>query len=115
MGSPLHPVHLVLGLIVWALWFVALYGGLSVVCELAPPDAACGALTRINAAVLILALLVAVFLFRQAGRCWRVTPASGAGRTTERFIGWVGTAVYVASAVASLALGLPGMVLPPCV
>jgi hypothetical protein len=39
MLSITHPLQLVPGLIIWALWFIAIYGGLSVACALAPPNA----------------------------------------------------------------------------
>ena len=44
--SPLHPLHLFLGLIIWSAWFVFLYGGLSVACEFAPPGVEQGALPQ---------------------------------------------------------------------
>ena len=40
---PHHPVHLILGLCVWSIWFVVLYGGLSVACQLTPPEPQQGA------------------------------------------------------------------------
>jgi len=38
-----------IGLSLWSLWFVVLYGGLSVGCDLRPPDSGAGRVTWINA------------------------------------------------------------------
>lgn len=108
-----HPLHLLLGLIVWSVWFVVLYGGLSVACAVAPPEAADGALTWLNGLVLIAALLVFAGLLGAAWRCWNAASQAG-GEQEARLTAQIGAGVYLLSAVASLALGLPGMVLPPC-
>ncbi len=100
-----HPLQLVLGLTVWAIWFVALYGGLSVACKLAPPPASAGALTWLNGALLLFTLATAALLGYWARLCWRA----------QGFIARVGAGVHLASAVATLAMGLPALVLPPCV
>lgn len=115
--SPFHPVHLFLGLVIWAAWFVALYGGLSIGCALAPPDADKQAGTWINGAIVAVALLVGGYLLWCAYRCWRAS--SGAKRQKDSrlkgFISKTAAAVYLVSAFASLSLGLPGLLLPPCV
>lgn len=114
--SPFHPIHLFLGLAIWAVWFVALYGGLSVGCAVAPPASEEQAGTWINGAILGFALLVGGYLFWCAYRCLRAS--SDAIQHNDRlrvFISRTAAAVYLVSAFASLALGVPGLVLPPCV
>jgi hypothetical protein len=112
MLSVTHPLQLVLGLIIWALWFVVIYGGLSVACEVAPPDVSSGAYTWINGSVLLLTLLTTGFLLVLATLCRRVALRKGPG--TIRFITGVAAGIYLASAVATLVIGLPVVALPPC-
>ncbi|MFY0664848.1 MAG: hypothetical protein JXQ97_09480 [Natronospirillum sp.] len=49
-----HPAQLVIGLTVWCVWFVAVYGGLSVACELAAPEPARGAFNTISLTLIVL-------------------------------------------------------------
>lgn len=112
-SDPGHPLHLVLGLALWALWFVILYAGLSIVCTVAPPAADQGALTLVNSAVLAGGVAVAGAL------CWCARYVLRAAGTRARQPGEVpasvSVALYTVSAVASLAIALPGVLLPPCV
>jgi hypothetical protein len=113
--APAHASHLVLGLVVWSLYFVALYGGLSVGCAVSPPPASAGALTWLNGALLLLTLLVTALLLLQARRCLAAIRPSGETDTgLTRFLPAVSAALYLASAVAALAIGLPVIMLPPC-
>lgn len=115
--SPFHPLHLFLGLAIWAACFVALYGGLSVGCAIAPPDADKLASTWINGAILTVALLVGGYLLWCAYRCWQASSEATLQKESrlKGFISRTAAMVYLVSAFASLALGLPGLVLPPCV
>ena len=114
MPAATHPVHLVLGLIIWAVWFVVLYGGLSVGCALAPPDVALGSLSWLNAVLLILTLACAAVLLWLAACCWRGRASAG-GDLPRQFIVHVGAAIYLLSAAAVLLVGLPVFALPPCI
>ncbi|WP_193074053.1 hypothetical protein [Pseudomonas sp. FME51] len=111
--SPSHPMHLFMGLTVWAIWFVVLYGGLSVACKVAAPDPAQGALTWINALLWFSTLLVTVLLGMAAWRCARATP--DATQPNRRFIARTSAALYLLSAFATLVLAMPTWFLPPCV
>ncbi len=106
-----HPVHLFAGLAIWFIWFVAIYGGLSVGCAFAPPAPARGAVTWINGGVLLLTLVVTALLACAAWRCWRLAPSGD----DHRFVVRVSVAVYLISAGSTLAVGLPVIVYPPCV
>jgi hypothetical protein len=107
-------MHLVLGLLVWSLWFVALYGGLSVACSVAPPPVADGAVTWINAVLLLITLPTIALLSWAALRCWQATPP--AETTAERrFIGRQAAALYALAAALTFAIGAPVLLLPPCV
>lgn len=114
MGKATHPVHLVLGLVVWSIWFVAIYGVLSVACAVAPPPEAAGALNWINGLLLLLTVATAAALLYGAWRCWLAVGAVADDPRRARFIPVVSAAVYLSASVAVLAIGLPAIVLPPC-
>ena len=116
MPRAAHPAHLVLGLVVWAAWFVAMYGGLSVACAAAPPPVAAGARTWVNGLLLLLTAFTASALLYAAWRCWLAARASteAAGAARSRFIPAVSAAVHLSAAVAVLTMGVPAIVLPPC-
>lgn len=107
-----HPLHIPLGLILWLLWIVAAYAGLSLGCALAPP-AASGPWNWLNGAIALSAVALAVLLFVLAERSWR-----GAARTEEaekRFVARVAAAVHVLAALGTLFVAYPLARLPPCV
>jgi hypothetical protein len=114
MLNAAHPVHLVLGLVVWSVWFVAMYGGLSVACAIVPPPETAGALTWINGLLLLLTGFTAAALLYGAGRCWLAVRAAADDPQLVRFIPGVSALVYLSASGAVLAIGLPVIVLPPC-
>uniref|UniRef100_UPI0017EDA1FE hypothetical protein n=1 Tax=Methylibium sp. TaxID=2067992 RepID=UPI0017EDA1FE len=69
-----HPLQLVLGLTLWAVWFCVAYGGLSVACAVAPPPPERGAWTWVNGSLLLLTLATVLLL---AWAAWRCTRAAG--------------------------------------
>jgi uncharacterized membrane protein SirB2 len=109
MFSATHPLQLVLGLILWSLYFVLVYSGLSIACAVAPPDTT-DSRSWINALLLIFTIVVTVALLFLAYRQWRISTDS-----YGRFIARVAAAVYFAAAISTLAVGLPVIALPPCV
>jgi hypothetical protein len=111
MRAPSPPFHLALGLVVWSVWFVVLYGGLSLGCALAPPDPSLGAATWLNGLLAAFSALTLAWLLRQVLACWR-SVRTGAG--WQRFVMWVALGVYAAAAVATLVIGVPVFVLAPC-
>ncbi|MBZ2188344.1 hypothetical protein K8B33_04515 [Alcanivorax sp. JB21] len=111
--AAVHPFQLPLGLVIWALWFVAVYGGLSVGCAIATPAAEAGSLTWINAVLGLLTLVVTVGLLALARFC--LMAARNEPRTERRFIARLAAGVHVIAAVSTLITGLPILVLPPCV
>src|SRR5690606_24635178 len=76
-----HPLHAILGLVIWSLWFVALYGGQGVGCALAPPPVEDGAATWLNAALGLFTLLIVALLVGLALFSWR----SAAPGSPQRF------------------------------
>ncbi|MGX5913822.1 hypothetical protein ACR0ST_03725 [Aliidiomarina sp. Khilg15.8] len=106
-----HPWHLVAGLVIWALWFVILYGGLGVACAIAPPPSDAGVLNWINLSLLLLTLVTAGYLATCAFLSWRYSRGSD---NQSRFILRTAAAVYLTSAFATLAIGFPLGVVMPC-
>jgi hypothetical protein len=111
-----HPLHLVLGLTLWFVWFCVVYGGLSVACAVAPPAPEAGSFNPVNASLMLLTILTAVLLAWAARRCRRdaqqFPAASPPGR--KRFVADASAALYALAAVSTLVVGLPLLVLPPC-
>ena len=110
MAEPGHPLQLVLGPLTWAAWFVVMYAGLSLGCTLAPP-AGQGAVTWLNGLLLAATLVVTLLLLACALRCWR---ASSTAEAQRWFVSRVAAGIYLYSAVSTLLVGAPVVVLPPC-
>ena len=114
LRSPYHPGHIALGLVLWSLWFVALYGGLSVACALAPPEPEQGSWNWLNALLGVSALLTAAALAALAVWCWRAGKLRHpAGH--QRFVALLAASTYGVATVATLVIALPILSLPPCV
>jgi hypothetical protein len=114
MLAPFHPLQLALGLIVWSVWFVALYGGLSVGCALLPPPIESGASTWLNGLLGALTALTFGWLVRQGWACWRARAAGRDDTPARRFVTTVGAGLYAVAALSTLVIGIPVIVLPPC-
>lgn len=108
-----HPLHLVLGFVLWSIWFVAMYAGLSVACALQPPAPTSGPGTAINLGLLLLTLATAALLFWLAWKCWHAT--GKVDRHLQRFLSQIAAGLYLTAALAALVGGLPVALLPPCV
>ena len=114
MLRPCHPVHLVLGPAIWVGWFAVLYASMSVTCSLIPPAASQGAMTWINALLLVLTILVTLLLTSLGYCCWRYASANGGGWTDRPFTSRVAAGVYLLTAYSTLMIGMPVVFLPPC-
>lgn len=121
-------MQLILGLIMWALYFVVLYASLSISCEYAAPEPHTSAVNWVNLALLALTLIVTTGLLTQARRGWRIiqlvkktrpdAPANNQQEsvpTTPQFINYVAVSVYGVAALATLINGLPLVLLTPCI
>jgi hypothetical protein len=110
--SPGHPVQLLLGLTIWSLWFVVLYGGLSVACAVAPPSSGQGALTALNLSLGLLTLATLGLLLWRALVCLAAVPEES--NRVGRFIAAVAAGLHLLSASGVAFVGLPLVALPPC-
>lgn len=114
-----HPVHMFLGLTVWAVWFAAMYTVLSVGCAFATPSPQAGSATWINAALLAMTIITTVLLAWAGLCCYRVRQQQ---RKTmqqvspqRQFSVSVSSILYGFSAASTLMVGLPVLVFHPCV
>lgn len=114
MAAATHPLQLVAGPALWALGFVALYGGLSVGCAVAPPDPADGSGTWLNASLIVMTLGLVIVMLYRAIRCARVAARDLPGESPQALIAGVAAALHLVSALATVAIALPVLVLPPC-
>lgn len=110
MFSPTHPLQLALGLIIWSGWFVLIYSALSVGCAFAMPHNSLSPYNWLNALLLVFTVATIALLVFLAWRCWRA-PAQA---DDSHFIARVAAGIYVVGALSTLAVGLPVLVLPPC-
>lgn len=108
-----HPIHLVGGLTLWGIWFVAIYGGLSVACTVAPPSPDRDALTGINVVLGVSTLGTAILLLWLTWACMKASRRTQVRR--ERFFALASAGIYLFSAGATLFVGYPVMFLPPCI
>lgn len=106
-----HPVHLILGLSMWALYFVLVYGGMSVGCEVFEVSNQQGPWTLINGFVLLLTIVFIIPLLWLAWQCYRQTPAEPG---QARFMMRLSAVLYTLAAGATLLVGMPGSLYPPC-
>lgn len=119
--SPHSAWQLAVGFTVWSLWFVAVYGGLSVGCAMASPGASRGSFTGLNLALLVLTLATVVVLLAAAWGCLRARRAAHApsqrgtrGAARRRFTAGLAALLHLSAAVATVFVGLPLLWLPPC-
>lgn len=108
-----NPAHLVSGLSIWSLWFVALYGGQGVGCSVAPPPLEDGPWTWLNLALGLLSLLAAGILLGLAYLFHRATGRANLSER-ERFVASVSAAGHLIAAIAVVFIALPILALPPC-
>lgn len=125
--APHSPWQLVAGFTLWAIWFVAVYGGLSVACAVGDPAPTGGLRSGLTLALLALTLGTVLVLLLAAGHCWRglrrmragseapVDDEEGRERAQRRqFVAGLAALLHLTAAVATVFVGLPLLWLPPC-
>ncbi|ALN19294.1 hypothetical protein [Ectopseudomonas mendocina] len=113
LRSPYNPVHIPLGLVLWSIWFVVIYGGLSVGCSLLPPPPAQGQWTWLNASLGMLSVLTVVALLGLA-RLFQRAARRDSATQSERFVARLAAGVNLIGAIATVFVALPTLSLPPC-
>lgn len=119
--APTHPMQLALGLTLWCVWFVAVYGGVSLACmwqePVAPAWQPVGALAAINAGLLMLSGLTIALLAWWMWRCAKAAgapEAPGTGPRASRFIAFTAAALHGSALLAVVFVAIPLWSLPPC-
>lgn len=110
-----HPMQLVAGLACWSLWFVAVYGAMSVACAVAPPAPEAGVHNPVSAALLAFSVATVVVLAAGAWACARAARRLPPAATARRFVAAASAALYAVAAIATAVVALPLLALPPCV
>lgn len=101
-----QPWQLVLGPVVWSLWFVAVYGGQALACRAGPPAPAIGA------GLLAFTAIVGAGL---AWAAWRgMVAARHAPAGVGRFLARTGAALHAVAALSTAFVGLPILWVPAC-
>lgn len=114
MSSPYHPMQLVFGLAIWAVWFVMIYAGLSLACEYVG-SAESDSLSWINLVLMAFTMLTCGLLLFLAHRTWRDARLTWRDqRPASRFIVRTAVLLDLVAALVTLAVGLPAVMLPPC-
>ena len=113
--SPFHPVQIPLGLAIWSAWFVTLYAGLAVACEVAPPPSGSGPLNGLNVGFGLFTLATAALFGAFALGCRRAARREPQRPSRELFVARIGAAVHLVALAATLFIGAPLLRLPPCI
>ena len=113
LRSPYHPLHIPLGLLIWSLWFVFIYGGLSVACAVAPPAPQQGPWNWLNALLGLSAVVTLILLGALARWSWHAGLRMQQ-QPRERFVALLAAGTHVVAALATLFIALPLLMLPPC-
>ena len=113
LRSPYNPIHIPLGLVLWSIWFVAIYGGLSVGCALLPPAPEQGQWTWLNGSLMVLSVLTVVALLGLA-RLFQRAAGNEQAAQSERFVARLAAGVNLIGAIATVFVALPILSLPPC-
>lgn len=102
-----HPAGLVVGPVVWSVWFVVLYAGPSLACRHGWLVAGGDGPAAINLLLAVSGLLVAGLLSLASVSAWRAGGRRG-------FLPQTSAMILACSAAASLLIALPGLIMAPC-
>jgi hypothetical protein len=100
------PRQLVLGLLLWSLWFVAVYGGHALACRAGAPT------PWIVTALLASTAIVVTVLAWAAWRCLAAVRTLPAG--VARFLARSAAALHAVAALSTVFVGLPILWVPAC-
>ncbi|TLX57217.1 hypothetical protein DN824_11710 [Stutzerimonas nosocomialis] len=113
--SPYHPIQIPLGFVLWSFWFVAMYGGHAVACEINPPDPTLGPWNWLNGTLGLLTLVTLAILVLQARRFWKLSRMTDELNERQIFVTKITSGLHLIAALATLYVGIPLLQLPPCI
>lgn len=124
MLSPLHPLQLAFGLILWAIWFIVVYSAIGIACGLQ----ALADNVWTNIGLMAFTLVVAGYLLWSAGRCrraWRELSEDGADPAAVQtvkgdqypavFIASLACGVNALAGFSTLLAGVSFLLFAPCI
>jgi len=103
------------GLIIWSIWFAALYGSHAVACTIAPPDPSLGIFNWLNASFGLVTLAVVVVLLWLGHRSWKLSRPPHDLDERQVFVTKVASGIHFIAALSTVFVGLQLAFLPPCV
>lgn len=106
-----HPLHFVIGLTLWCIWFVTVYGGHAVACAVVPPASEQGVFTLVNALLLVVSLVAIAILAALTLGCYRMAKHHQGRR---RFNARVSAGLYLFSTLGVVFAAMPILGIPPC-
>ncbi|MGP9767754.1 hypothetical protein ACT3UM_18735 [Halomonas sp. AOP13-D3-9] len=106
-----HPLHFVIGLTLWCIWFIVVYGGHAVACAVAPPAPEQGVFTLVSAMLLAVSVAAVALLTALTMGCCRMAKRQ-VGRL--RFNASVSAGLYLFSTLGVVFAAMPIMGIPPC-
>jgi hypothetical protein len=112
--SAFHPVQIPLGLIIWSLWFVALYGGQAVICKVSPPAPEQGIWNWLNGGLGLFTLATLLLLLWLARHFWQLSRPPHELNERQVFVTKLAAGIHFIAALATLFVGLPLLQIPPC-
>ena len=113
--SALHPMQIILGLIIWSVWFAGIYGAHGVACAVNPPDPQLGIVNWLNASFGVGTLAVVALLLWLAHRAWKLSRPPHRLDERQLFVARVAAGIHLIAALSTLFIGLQLAFLPPCV
>lgn len=113
--SRLHPIQIVLGLIIWSVWFAGIYGAHGVACAVSPPDPAQGIVNWLNLSFAIGTLVVIALLLWLAHRAWQLSRPPHELDERQLFVTRLAAGIHLIAALSTLFIGLQLAFLPPCI
>ncbi|WP_131782803.1 hypothetical protein [Legionella gresilensis] len=108
-----HPLSLIIGLVIWSIWFIFIYSALSVACAIVPP-AIVDSFTWINSILLVSTLITTILQLYLALGYWQKLRLSELKDNPNSFILWVAVGGFLAAAFATLSIGLMVLFFRPC-
>ena len=113
--SPLHPLQIVLGLIIWSVWFAGIYGAHGLACTVSPPDPTQGIANWLNLSFAIGTLAFVALLLWLAHRAWKLAQLPHELDERQLFVARVAAGIHLIAAISTLFIGLQLAFFPPCV
>lgn len=107
-----NPLHLLFGLIIWAIWFVIMYSLLSIGCSIYPVSSyPLNWITLLLFCCMLITLSILLYLMYI---CWQTKSHSNKNSALTAFILWVSLGGYLAAVIATFSIGIMVLFFPPC-